>query len=109
MRIEPMQQMMTVLPDGFDYDQRGLEWNVSKHLHAALLAVDEAMPLGGIVGMAALDLEPLAANGGHDRLFCPRLRGPALLVGGEPQVTIGDKDDTFGHFHILTCYREPGG
>ena len=61
------------------------------------------MLLDGIVGVAAPNLEALAADRGHDGLFGARLRRPALLVGGEPQIAVGDQDDGFGHLHILAC------
>ena len=52
---EPGQHVMAVLPDGFDDDQRRIWRDVAEDLHAALLAVDEAVLFDGIVGMAAAD------------------------------------------------------
>ena len=61
--------------------------------HAALLAVDEAVLFGGVEGVTAADFEALAANGGHHRVFDARLGGPTLLIGGEPQIAVGDELD----------------
>ena len=103
MRIEPVQQVMAVLPDGFDDDERGVDGNIAKDFHAALLTIDEAVLFDGVIGVAAPDFEPVAANGGHHGLFDARLGGPTLLIGGESQIANGNEDDRFGHFHILAC------
>src|SRR5260370_11093257 len=103
MRVEAVQQMMAVLPDCFHYNQGSALRNIAEALHAALLAVDEAVLLDRIVRMAAPDLEAFGANGGHYGLFGAQLRRPALLVGGESQIAVSDKNDGIGHSHILAC------
>src|ERR1700730_3919567 len=94
---------MAVLPDRFDHYQWSLRGDVAEDLHAAFLAIDEAMLLDGIVGMAAPNLEAFTADRSHDGLFGAQLRRPALLVGGESQIAVSDQDDRIGHFHILAC------
>ena len=90
MRVEPVQHVMAVLPDGFHHHQRRVRRDLAKHFHAVLLAVDESVLLLGIVGMAAAYFTPFAADGIHDGLFGLRLRGPAFLVGGKTQIPVGE-------------------
>jgi hypothetical protein len=55
--------------------------------------VDEAVALRLVVGVAALDGAAEAAHGVHDFLFDFALGRPALLVGGETEVSAGDQND----------------
>src|SRR4051812_15457827 len=59
MRVQAMEQVMAVLPDGFHDDERGIERDIAEDLHAALLAVDETVFFGGIVRVAAADFEAI--------------------------------------------------
>src|ERR1700722_140182 len=95
--------MMAVLPDGFYHDERRIFGNVAEYFHAALLAIDKAVLLLGIEGMAAPDFEARVPNSGHHCVLAFRLRRPALLVRGQPEVAIGYKDNGIGHSHILAC------
>jgi hypothetical protein len=45
MRVETMKQMMAILPDRFDDQQRRIGRDVEEDFHAALLAVDESVLL----------------------------------------------------------------
>ena len=101
MRVKSVQQVMAVLPHRFDDDQWGRSRNIAKYFHPALLAVDKTMLPGRIIRMPAPDFAALAANRFHDGLFGALLRGPAFLIGGKTQISIGDKDDRLGHAHIL--------
>ena len=47
-------------------------------------------PLARVAGMAAFDGAALAADGGHDGFLGARLRRPALLVGGQAQIAVGN-------------------
>src|SRR4029077_18147259 len=97
MGVEAVQKMMAVLPDRFHYYEGSMLGNISEDLHAALLAVDEAVLLDQIVRVASPDLEAFAADSGHDGPFGAQLRRPALLVGGESQIAVGDQDAELGH------------
>jgi hypothetical protein len=92
-----MQNVVAILPDGFDHHQRSLARDFPEDLHAALLAVNETVLFGGVEGMAAAHLAAGGADRGHDGLLGAILGGPASLVGGETQVAIGDKDDGLLH------------
>ena len=80
MRIQPVQHMMTVLPDGLHHHQRRGARDIAKNLHAVLLAVDEAVLLGGIEWMAAPHLAAGSADGRHDGCFHAFLRRPAFWL-----------------------------
>src|ERR1700681_3937670 len=99
--------MMTILPDRFDDDQRRGGRNVAKDLHAVLLAVDETVLLGGVVGVTALDVAARASDGGHDGGLDAFLGGPTLAIGGEPQIPICDYNDRIGH--LSTLWHDGGG
>src|SRR5260370_41894368 len=105
MRVEPVRPMVAILPNGLQHYQRSCGWDLPKNFHSALLALDEAVLLYRIVGMAAFHFEPFAADGIHDGLFGARLGRPAFLIRGEAQVAVGDHDDRFWHGNILTLGR----
>jgi hypothetical protein len=73
--------------------ERGIRRNLAEHLHSVMLAVNETVSLNGIDGVPAPHCKSLAANGIHHRFLDLRLRGPAVLVGGEPQVSTRNQDD----------------
>ncbi len=97
MRVESVQQVMAVLPHRLHNHQWRGGRDRAKDLHAALLAVDEAVALGRVDVVAAPRREPLGSDGGCDRLFDALLRGPASLVRRQAQVAVGDDHDGFGH------------
>jgi hypothetical protein len=80
MAEEPMQNMVAILPDGLDYNQRGLFRNLAEHFHAVLLAVYESVASFGITGMAAAHFAPFSTDGIRDRLFYALLSGPTPLI-----------------------------
>ena len=107
MRIEAGENVVGVLPDGFDDDERRFGRQFAEHLHAVLLAVDEAVAFDGVAGVAAAHLASFVPDGSHDGLFGLRLGRPADLIGGGAQISAGNDDDGFGHDAILT--RGGGG
>ena len=90
MRNQPMQHVMTVLPDRFHYNQRRAPRDVAKNLHAIFLAVNESVALGGIEWMPPLHLASSSANGCDNRRLYRLLSRPALLVGRQTQIAAGD-------------------
>src|SRR6185437_15964410 len=102
-RIEAVQNVMAILPDGLDDDQGRRGWNLAEHFHAALLAIDKAVLFGWIERVAALCFRAETADGGGDGLFGAFLRGPAFLIGREPQISARDENNGFCHCtHILS-------
>jgi hypothetical protein len=81
MSYEARKDVMTVLPDGLNYDQRSLRRNLVKHFDAMTLTMNKTVLLDGIVGMASTDGVSIAANCRRHRLLHLRLRGPTRLVG----------------------------
>ena len=76
-RVEPVQNVMAVLPDRLHHHQRRIRRKSAEHFHAVLLAVDESVLLYGVAGMPAAYLTAFAADGLHDSLFRLGLRRPA--------------------------------
>ncbi len=97
MRVQSVEQMMSVLPDGLHHYQRRSGGNISENLHSIFLAVDESVLLGWIVGMSPLGVASGALNGRHDRGLDTFLRRPTLPVGGQPQISICDYNDRIWH------------
>src|ERR1039457_5070610 len=93
--------MMAVLPDGFHHHQRRIRRRPTEYFHSVLLAIDESMLLDGVAGIPSSYLTALAADGIHDGRFGLGLRGPALLVGGEPQIPTGDHNYGLRHVRIV--------
>jgi hypothetical protein len=50
--------------------------------------------------VAAVDLVAESAHGGHHFPLDFVLSGPALLVGRETEIAVGDEDDRTGHASI---------
>src|SRR5262245_883193 len=94
---------MAVLPDSLHHHQRRIKRDLTEDIHAAFLAVDEAMLFDRIKRMPSAHLTALGADGGHHDLFSPGLRRPALLIGRESQITIGYNIHSFEHIDILPC------
>ena len=90
MAVETVKDVMAVLPHRLDDYQRRAGRDAAKYFHSNFLAIDETMTLGGIVGVAALHVAAQPSDGSRDRLLGARLGRPALLVGGEAQISICD-------------------
>src|SRR5271170_571954 len=97
---------MAILPDGFHHDHWRVHRNVPKNFYAILLRIDEAMLLHSVDGMPPLDLKTKTLNGLDQALLDLLLRGPTLLVGGQPKVPVSDEDD--GFWHIKAILADPG-
>src|SRR5262249_55057648 len=80
-RVEPVQNVMAVLPDGLNHDQRSIRRQSAEYFHPALLTIDEPVALCRIARMATPHFAPFATDGVHNSFFGLRLRGPATLVG----------------------------
>ena len=96
MRDQPVQHVMRVLPDGLGHDQRRLGVDSGEDLHPFLLRADEAMPFVGLERMGADQLAAEAGDGAAQRLLHLLLRRPAALVGGGPQIAVGDEQHLIG-------------
>ena len=80
MSDKPGKNVMAVLPDSLDHNQRGFRRNLVKDLDAVPLAMNKAVLLDGIVGVTSADRRSTAANGGCHGLLHLCLCGPASLV-----------------------------
>jgi hypothetical protein len=101
MTEEAGQHVVSVLPDGFENDHRGLGWDLTEDVDTIALAVDEAVLLFGLERMGAFYLSSKALDS-LDEIFLSRLlRGPAYLVGGQAQVTTGDQGNWTRHLRSL--------
>ena len=92
---------MGVLPDRLHNYQARSGRNSPENLHTVLLAVDETVLLGRVVGMGAADILAGRPNGRHHCGFDTLLRRPTLSVGGKPQIPIRDYNDRIGHLFTL--------
>ena len=102
MRIQAVQQVMAILPDGLHDNQRRLRRNFAKDFHTAFLAIDETMLFRRIVAMAAAHLASLAADGLENGVLGLSLGGPTHLISGQAQIPVGDQNDRFEHANIFT-------
>src|SRR5262249_31702218 len=84
-------QVMRVLPDALGHDQRRIGIDVSEDLHPRFLAVDKAVLLLFAVSVRADDLIAHVGDDLPQGLFHFRLFRPALLVGTESQIAVGDQ------------------
>ena len=91
MRDEAGEEMVRVLPDGLGDDERGLGIEAGEDLHALFLRTDEAVLLGGFVGVGADEFKTELGDGGGEGLLHRVLRGPADFVGGWAEVAVGDE------------------
>ena len=82
-----------VLPDRLGDDEGRIGIDLAEDLDPARLAVDEAVLLLGIVGVAPHDPRAELAERLLDGLLEVLLRGPAALVRGEARVAARDEDD----------------
>ncbi len=101
MAVEAVQNVMAVLPDSLDHHQRRVGRDGAEDLHAAFLAIDEAVTLGGIASVAAADFAAQLPDSRHDGFFGARLCRPAFLVGGQAQISVRNQDDRIWHDHIF--------
>ncbi len=81
MRVQTVQNVMSVLPDRFHHHQRRIRREAAEYFHSVLLAINEPVLLDGVAGMPAPHLAAFAADGIHDGLFGLGLGGPAHPVG----------------------------
>src|SRR5581483_3331847 len=95
--VQSGENVMAILPDGFYNDQGRFRGNLAKDLHAVLLAVDESVALHWIPGMCPPHFPALPSDGIDHSLFDARLRGPAVLIRGEAQISIRNQEYRFGH------------
>ena len=100
-RVQPVQNVMAVLPDRLDHDQRRVRRNPAEDLHAVLLAVDESVPLYGVAGVPAAHVTAFAADGIHHGFFGLRLRRPAPLVGRQAQIPV--RNHNYSVRHVSHC------
>src|ERR1039457_6757339 len=109
-RVESVQNIMAVLPDGFHHHQRRTRRQPAEYVHSVLLAIDESMLLDRVAGMPAAYVTAFAADGIHDGLFGLGLRRPAHSVGREPQIPTRNHNYSVRHVRIVTCAppRSPG-
>jgi hypothetical protein len=102
---QPVHDVMGILPDGLGDDERGIGVNASaKDLHAFLLATDKAMLLVFFVRVRADEVVTGPCYSRRQSSFHLRLSGPALLVGGQSQVAVGDELDLL----LLELWRSVG-
>src|ERR1019366_7884708 len=90
MRHESGQNLVTVLPHSLTDNQARLRWDVLEYFDPLLLAANEAVLQRRVVRVAPPDLPSLGPDCGHDGLLDLLLRGPAVLVCRETQITVGD-------------------
>ncbi len=95
MRDEAAQHVMRILPDGLGHDERRLGVQPGKDLHPFALRRQEAVLFLFAIRMSADDRIALGFHGAGQGLLHFFLGRPALLVGGEPQVSAGDEIDCF--------------
>jgi len=88
---EAGEQMLAILPDGFCDDQRGLRIELAKHREAHFLGIDETVLLLGVVRVGADDPPPFLAESGRERGLHFGLLRPALLIGGQAEIAVGDQ------------------
>ena len=90
------QQMLAVLPHRLGHDQGAICRDAPKDLHAALLAVDESVPLGPVIAVGAQHPAPLLLDGGNEEPFHCGLGLLAFPVCGEAEIAVGNKIDDAG-------------
>ena len=96
MAEQAREDVMAVLPDGLDDDQRGFGVDPLEYIHSHALVEDEAVLQVVAVGMGAADLEALGGEGLDDGALGLGLGGPADLVGRLTQIATGDEKDFSG-------------
>ena len=101
MRGEPVQHVMTVLPDRFDNNERRGSWDVAENFHAVFLTVYKAVPLGRIERMTPLHLVSASPDGFDNGCLHGLLSRPTFLIGGQTQIATGDEKDGYTHFPLL--------
>ena len=90
--------LTTYIPGLRNFAKRRVAGDAAEDLHAALLAIDEPVALGGVEGMTAAHVEAGVPDRLHDGRLSLLLRGPAFLIGRQPQIAVGDNDDRFRHY-----------
>jgi hypothetical protein len=96
MSEQPMQEMMTVLPNAFGHNERRVRIQVAENLHPHLLGINETMLLLLVEGMSAHGRPALSRQGlGDDTLHFGLFR-PAFLIGGQAKIAIGHEVELLG-------------
>ena len=93
MSDQSVQQVMRILPDRFCGDHGRLRIHRAKHFHPFLLRLNESMSLIFLVRMGAHQVVAHLLDHVLQRRFHLRLLRPALLVGCETQIAVGDELD----------------
>ncbi len=95
MRNQAVQKVVRILPDRFGHDQTRGGVDLAKDLHPFPLRTDEPMLFLPLVGVSP---DQLVAKTGHrigQRLLHLVLRRPAVLVGRQAEVPVGDQENLF--------------
>jgi hypothetical protein len=93
--------VVRVLPHALGHDERLLWIDAPKHLDAHALRIQEAVLFYGVVGVGAAHGIALLLQGSGELSFHSLLGGPALLVGGQAEVTAGEEED----FFLRVCHE----
>src|SRR5258705_9577213 len=88
---QPRENMITILPYSYGYDQRSLRRNGFEYVHAHTLIPDKAMFQWFIIGMRSSNSNSLNGKCCNNPLFHICLGGPASLVSRQTQISASDK------------------
>ncbi|MPM96846.1 hypothetical protein SDC9_144011 [bioreactor metagenome] len=91
--LEPVQNVVGVLPDRLRDHQGSIFRDVLEDLHPQALMVNEAVLLFRIVGVGALNLPPAFVDGAGQLALHLLLSGPGGPIGGFAQVATGYQVD----------------
>jgi hypothetical protein len=90
------EDVMAVLPDGLDNDERRGGVDALEDIHSHALAEDEAVLEVFSVRVGAADLEALGGEGLNDGALGLGLGGPTQEIGRLTQIAVCDEDDFAG-------------
>jgi hypothetical protein len=90
------EDVMAVLPDGLDNDERRGGVDALEDIHSHALAEDEAVLEVFAVRVRAADLEALGGEGLNDGALGLCLGGPTQEIGRLTQIAVCDEDDFAG-------------
>ena len=94
-RDEAVQQVVRILPDGFGNNEGCLAVDRREDIHALALARDEAVLQFGVVFVRPFEIPAEALEHGGEFLLHLILLSPAVLIGGEAKVAVGDEEYCF--------------
>ena len=94
-RRQAVEDVVRILPRGKGHHQRLLRVDLPEDRAPVLLAVDEAVFFLRIVRMAARHPVALGLDGLRDGSLDLGLLRPALPIGRQPQVAVGNQGDGF--------------